>query len=224
MTTISLYMFETFKKQKEVEESLNKISNEKYWIIAKSKQSEINGIFNIQLPLTQELRKVLEPWEIEKLKINGIEKIVRSVEFIIDFEKKVIVMFRGRDIITEELKRVLENVLATKIKELYLSYKALKEILEKYSLELRQAYFKYVNGFLFESYKGRFLERNQHFKNLLKEREKYLRVITIVPKIFPIINKQVTINGDKGTLKFSNGSEISKIEVKRIIDLILKCI
>ncbi len=222
MATITLFNFETTKNKKEIISLLNKYSSENTWIIAKDYGNEIKGIFNMYLNITEELRKVLEPWEMENIKVNGNGKILRSILFYIDFKRKIIEIHRGSDALTRKLKEILEEILQTKLKEFYIDHKTLHNIIKNYSLELRQAYFKFVNGFLYENYKGRFLERNEHFKEILKERLKNLRIITIVPKVFPIINKQVTINGDKGTLKFSNGAEIARNEVKSIIDLIFK--
>ncbi|MEM0476082.1 MAG: hypothetical protein QW367_00385 [Candidatus Aenigmatarchaeota archaeon] len=224
MSTITLLHFKTTRNIEEIEKELNKISEENYWIIA-SKENEklLKIIFNYKVSLEDELRKVLSISEIRNI-FNGISSqlLTRRIVAYMHFDKEILEVERGSDYIFSFFISVLEKNLKIKFINLYISSNALLKIIERYSISLNQIYFKFVNGLLFEMYKGKFLQYSDFIKRKIEENRKNIRIITILPKIkFRGTPKSITINGDKGTIKFYS-KEIFRDEINQIINIIFE--
>ncbi|MEM5828282.1 MAG: hypothetical protein QW197_02130 [Candidatus Aenigmatarchaeota archaeon] len=222
MATITLLKFSISRNIDEVEKEMNKISSERYWIIAKKEnQNVLKIIFNYRVSLEEELRKVLNISEIKNI-FNGIstQLLTRNIIAYMHFDKEILEVHRGIDYIFRFFIAVLEKHLRVKFVPYYISPQVLLNIVQNYSISLNQIYFKFVNGFVFEMYKGKYLQYSELIRSKLSELKRNIRIITVVPRIkFDSYLKSVTINGDKGTLKFF-ADNISRNEILQIINLI----
>jgi len=222
MATITLLHFKTYRSIDEIEKELNKISGERYWIVAKKENERtIKVIFNYKITLEEAVRKVLNPIEIKNF-FNGSSSqlLTRNVIAFMHFDKEILEVHRGIDYIFNFFIAVIEKHLRIKFTPYYISSDALLKIINNYSISLNQVYFKFVNGFVFEMYKGKYLQHSEFIKEKLRNLHKNLRIITVIPKIrFEGIPKSVSINGDKGTIKFSI-DDINRNELLQIINLI----
>ncbi|MEM0480812.1 MAG: hypothetical protein QXQ14_01330 [Candidatus Aenigmatarchaeota archaeon] len=219
-TKISILYFRTARTAEEIEKELNKVSAEDYWIIAKRNNNQIKIIFNFSVELEKLLRRVLEINEIENF-FDGKskQKVKRNIKAIMDFSKNLLIIFRGQDVFTKLFLDVLEKELRIKFLPYYISSKSLYEIIEKYCISLNQIYFKFVNGFVFEMYKGKFLNYSLTIREKMEKFKNNIRIITIIPKIiFERKKFSVTINGDKGSLKFFGKPSFK--EINQIIEMI----
>jgi len=222
MATITLLHFKTYRSIDEIEKELNKISSEKYWIVAKKENERIiKIIFNYKITLEEALRKVLNPIEIKNF-FNGTSSqlLTRNIIAYMHFDKEILEVHRGIDYIFNFFVAVLEKHLRMKFMPYYISPEALLKIINNYSISLNQVYFKFVNGFVFEMYKGKYLQYSEFIREKLRSLHKNVRIITVIPKIrFEKFPKSVSINGDKGTIKFSV-DDIGRNELVQIINLI----
>lgn len=222
MSTITLLYFKTRKNIDEIEKELNRISEERYWIIASRENENILKIvFNYKVSLEEELRKVLSISEIKNI-LNGFSSklLIRKVVAYMHFDKEILEVRRGPDYIFSFFINTLEKSLKIKFINLYIPSNALLKIIEKHSISLNQIYFKFINGFLFEMYKGKFLQHSEFIKKKIEECGKNIRIITIVPRIeFKNFQKSFTINGDKGTIKFYS-ENVFKEEINQLINII----
>jgi hypothetical protein len=73
--------------------------------------------------------------------------------------------------------------------------------------------------------RGRHLENNLKYKDYIVSKPDSLRCISIVPKIKYLNGSKymVTINGDKGTIRMSNGyfKWKPRLEVKQIVSMVV---
>ena len=87
--------------------------------------------------------------------------------------------------------------------------------------------FKNIEGLFYEILRGKYLESNDKFKQYMEKFLESLRVISFRPRIKFLNghNKyQVTLNGDRGTMKFFSPNEQfdfrPRIEVRQLTFLI----
>jgi len=222
MATITLLHFKTYRSIDEIEKELNKINSEKYWVVAKKENERtVKIIFNYKITLEEAVRKVLNPVEIKNF-FNGTSSqlLTRNIIAYMHFDKEILEVHRGIDYIFNFFIAVIEKHLRIKFTPYYISSDALLKIINNYSISLNQVYFKFVNGFVFEMYKGKYLQHSEVIKEKLKSLHKNLRIITVIPKIrFENFPKSISINGDRGTIKFSV-DDIGRNELVQIINLI----
>jgi hypothetical protein len=121
---------------------------------------------------------------------------------------------------------LLEKLLKVKFTSLNLRSEELQKIYSNHSAELKQAMFKDIDGLMFEILRGNYLENNSKFKEYLKNFPESLRVISFRPKI-KFLNRgnkyQVTINGDKGTIRFSSDEVFRwrpRYEIRQIVFIV----
>jgi len=151
---------------------------------------------------------------------SSSQLLTRNVIAFMHFDKEILEVHRGIDYIFNFFIAIIEKHLRIKFTPYYISSEALFKIINNYSISLNQVYFKFVNGFVFEMYKGKYLQHSEFIKEKLRNLHKNLRIITVIPKIrFEKIPKSVSINGDRGTIKFSV-DDISRNELIQIINLI----
>lgn len=205
-------------------EKLAKISNKTYWFSVNKKDKKIKIVFNFYVDPYFELRKIF-PEEIARKLARNAEKILKKVVCYIHKDLGILEIDRGDDFITRFLEKIFERVLENKIERLTLSPLELIKIIRKHSEELTQAYFFNVDGFFYKCLKGRRLENNIRFLMELKKFGNCLKVITIRPKIFfeNGFKYQVTINGEKGCLKFCRNDEKPRNEINQLL-FILKSV
>ena len=231
MTTISLFRFDEILPKEQIIKLLDGRREEEFLFKAKQsrfRENEVEIDVWYEEDIEAGMHRVFadEAAEIvQYLKENGKEKIIRKIYCFIDVEKRTLEIYRGYDGLTERIKQKLEKILSTTFAPFSLSSKDLVRIVNNHSTELKQAMFKYVHGLWYSLIRGRHLEKNQKYEQYLQAKPDSLRMVSIIPKIRYMCPREymVTINGDKGTIKMSNGMFKWKprFEVKQIIDFIV---
>lgn len=228
MPTISIFKFEKIGEINEICKILNGKRFNKYWFTVKpSKYSNKEVFINYWYyeDVEEGLKKVFseDAHEIVSfLKENGKTKILRRIFCFINLSTKTLEVYRGPDEKTDEIISLLEKLLNTNFTPLKLKSEELQKICSNYSLELKQAIFKNINGLIYEILRGNCLENNFKFKEYLQKFPECLRIISFRPKIkfLNSSNKyRVTVNADRGTIKISEGvfNWRPRFEIRQII-------
>jgi len=220
-----------FQIMKEINE---KGKGEKEWFSAtlnKSRQEEIIINYFFEESLEEHLSKILDEDEIDEivsiLKQNGNSKIVKRVTCFFNVESRILEVYRGPDKLTEEIVEKLTQITGIVFKRVKISADGLQEIYQKHSLEVTQAMFKNVEGLFYQTLRGNNLETNRRFLECISRFKDCLRVVSIRPAI-KFLNGgryQITINGDKGSIKFSSLSDFKwrpRFEVRQIVEIVSK--
>ena len=231
MTTISLFKFDEILPKEQIIKLLDGRKEDGFWFKAKQsrfRESEIEIDVWYEEDIEAGMHRVFADEAadiVQYLKENGKEKIIRKIYCFIDVEKKTLEIYRGYDGLTERIKQRLEKILTTAFVPFSLSSQELVKIVNNHSSELKQAMFKYIHGLWYSIIRGRHLEKNQKYEQYLQTKPDSLRMISIVPKIRYMSPREymVTINGDKGTIKMSDGifKWKPRFEVKQIIEFIV---
>ncbi|MEM7825277.1 MAG: hypothetical protein QW412_00250 [Candidatus Aenigmatarchaeota archaeon] len=231
MPTITIFLFEKLGTPFEICKVLNEKKFKDSWIQAKISKYNKNEIF-IQYfyyeSLEESLKKAFseeDMYEIVSfLKQNGKNKILKRAYCFINTLTKTLEIYRGPDKKTEEIISILENLLNVKFYPLKLDSEKLKEIYSDHAIELKQAMFRNVDGLIYEILRGNYLEKNEKFNYYLKKFPSCLRAISFRPNIKYLNSSkyQVTINGDKGTIKLSSGyfNWRPRFEIRQIVFII----
>jgi len=229
MVTITLFKVNPLPKRKDVLKKL-KGRKDNFWFEAKISRFNENEVqidiwFEESVELGLKRAFSDEAYEVlEYLKMNGKERILRKVYCFLNLDLALIEIYRGLDNVTWRIKEIIEKSLEVSLTPLSLDSGQLIHLIAKHSVELKQAMFKNVHGLWYNILRGRHLEDNVKFKDLLVMRPECLRVISIVPRIKYLNGNgyMVTINGDKGTIKMSNGlfKWKPRLEVRQIVSLI----
>jgi len=230
MTTITLFKIEPLLKKGEIIKRLNGKKKNGCWIKAKKSKHNEDEI-EIDVWYEEDVETGLkrafsdQAYEmLEYLKTKGKEKIVRKVYCFIDLNLGTLEIYRGIDFITYRIKEIIESLLDAILSTVSLDAGHLMHITTKYSTELKQAMFKYIHGLWYHIIRGRHLENNGKFKDFIVTKPDSLRCVSIVPKIKYLngSNYMVTINGDKGTIRMSNGyfKWKPRLEVKQIVSIV----
>lgn len=230
MPTITLF---TFDKKLGVKEAVKKIDRQKFsssWFLAKPSKYNRFEVF-IQYffyqHLEDELKRIIGEEDSEEivslLKSNGKIKVLKKVYCFLNVLTRTFEVYRGPDALTQEIVKKVEKLLGVELKPVRIDAEKLKKIYSEYGLELKQAIFKNVDGLMYQILRGRNLETNKTFEKHISKNPESLRVVSFRPKIRPLNNEikyQVTLNGDRGTLKFSENGEFKwrpRFEVRQII-------
>ena len=230
MTTITLFKIEPLLENGEMIRRLNRKKKNGCWIKAKKSRHNEDEI-EIDVWYEEDVETGLkrafsdQAYEmLEYLKTKGKEKIVRKVYCFIDLNLGTLEIYRGVDFITYRIKEIIESLLEVTLSTVSLDAGHLMHITKKYSTELKQAMFKYIHGLWYQIMRGRHLESNGKFKDYLVTKPDSLRCVSIVPKIKYLNGSDymVTINGDKGTIRMSNGyfKWKPRLEVKQIVSIV----
>lgn len=230
MTTISLYKFDEIIEKSEIIKQLDGRKENGFWFRAKEskyreEEIEIDVWYEEDIEIGAQRAFSDDAFEvIQYLKEKGKEKIIRKVYCFLDLKKKILEIYRGPDVVTDDIRQKLEKILITKFSPLSLTSTQLTSIVKDYSYEVKQAMFKYIHGLWYSIIRGRHLESNEKYTQYLQLKPDSLRMISIMPKIRYMNGKEymVTINGDKGTLKMSDGFYKWKprYEVRQIVDIV----
>lgn len=235
MPTISLFLVEPVPTVNEIIKKLDKKKVGNTWITArKSKFLETEVVINYfyQESLEENLRKIVDGDEyydiVSILTKNGNYTILRKVVSYFNEKLGLLEICRGHDEVTKKLKSTLEKLLEVKLIPVTLDSKELIRIIQNHSTELRQAVFKNVDGFWYTVLRGSHLENNSKFNEYLLKNHNSLRVVSVRPKIRFLRNRYtVTINGDRGTLKFLRGDVFKwrpRFEIRQLIFIIASTI
>ncbi len=234
MPTITIYVTKELKPVEEIIKSINENGKEeKEWFSAtrnKNFKNEIIISYFFEESIEEHLKNLLEEDELEEvvsiLKQNGNGKVIKKILCFFNFKTGVLEVYRGADKITERLVEKLSRITGMKFSPLKLSPENLEEIYKEHSLEVRQAMFKNVEGLFYQILRGNNLETNRKFLEYISKFKNCLRVISIRPAI-KFLNGgkyQVTINGDKGTVKFSSLPGFKwrpRFEIRQIIQMLI---
>ena len=233
MPVITIFTFEKLPSVREILKALDKKKNGEAWLTAKESKYSKGEVFlqywyyeDVETALKQALSEE-DLYEIVSfLKNNGKQKVLKRTYCFINLFLKTLEIYRGPDGRTQEIVSFLERLLNTKFKPITLKSKQLREIYSKHATELRQVMFKHVDGLFYEILKADNLEKNEKFFECLRKYPENLRVITFRPKI-KFLNEnnryQVTINGDKGTIRLSSNEVFKwrpRFEIRQLVFII----
>lgn len=196
----------------------------------KYSKNEIIISYFFEENIEEKIKNILEEQGDEVISIikqNGKNKILRKLVAFLDIELKILEVYRGPDKVTEDFVDKLSSITGVKLVPVKFTAEELESIYKTYSYELKQAMFKNVDGMFYNIFRGNFLESNKRFLLYLQNNKQSLRVISIRPSIKFLKGGryQVTINGDKGTIKFSLASEQKwrpRFEIRQIVGMCMK--
>ena len=229
MSTITIYRSERPLGAHEVLNSLSSARIQDGWIKAmpsKFSKHEIYIQYCFWESVEDDIRRIVgeDPTAIiDILKEKGKNRILRRVYCFINTLTKTLEIYRGHDAKTEEIVSQFEGWFKTKFTQISLTSDNLQSVYSQHATELKQAMFKNVEGLIYEMLRGNQLEANGKFREYLQKFPACLRVISFRPKIRFINgnNKyQVTVNGDKGTVKISENGEWKwrpRSEIRQIV-------
>ncbi len=233
MTTISIYHCQNIKTVWEICNALNGKKEDGSWFTAKPGKYSRNEVF-VQYwkyeDIEDSVRRVFSEDDTEEvvsfLKQNGKTRVLKRTYCFINLLTKTLEIYRGQDSKTEEIVALIEELLNIKFTPVSLKSEELQKIYTQHAVELKQVMFKNVYGLFYEILRGKFLENNEKFKQYLQTFPESLRVISFRPNIKFLngCNKyQVTLNGDKGTIKLSSNGVFSwrpRFEVRQIVFIV----
>jgi len=230
MPVITVFTFNSLLEKKSVVKAVDKKKKGEGWFVAKESKYNKNEVM-IQYFYYEDVENVLKQAMSEEdiyeivsfLKNNGKQKVLKRTYCFINLLFKTLEVYRGPDKKTEEIVSFLEELLNVKFKPITLSSRQLQEIYSNHATELKQAMFKHVDGLFYEILKADFLEKNEKYIECLQKYPENLRVISFRPKI-KFLNEnnryQVTINGDKGTIKLSSNEVFKwrpRFEIRQLV-------
>jgi len=233
MPSITIYTFEKTEGMHEMWIKLKNIKLMDGWITARPSKYSRHELF-IQYWWYEDvetgMKKVFSDEEAEEivtfLKQNGKNRVLKRVYCFINLMTRTLEVYRGPDGKTAEIVANLEKLLNVKFLPLKLKSEDLQKLYTQHSLELKQVMFKNVEGLMYEILRGQTLENNEKFRQCLLKFPDCLRVISFRPNI-KFLNGgskyQVTLNGDKGTIRISSNGLFQwrpRYEVRQIIFLV----
>lgn len=139
------------------------------------------------------------------LKQNGKDRVLKRVYCYIYLLTNTLEVYTG-DSRAEEIAKTIGQLLSIEFTPVKIKSEDLQKIYSQHALELTQAMFKNIHGLMYEVLRGRLLDNNEKFKQYLQSFPDCMRVISFRPKIKFLNGNQkyqVTINGDRGTIRLS---------------------
>jgi len=229
MPVISVYKIEVLKDKKQVLDAFSEFKPKEGWFLARPSKFSKYEVF-IQYFYYESLEQHLKRFFPESddivsiLKKNGKTKVLKRVICFISLLTKTLEIYRGPDKITNQIAEEISKALSVELKPLKLTPEQLQKLYEQHGIELKQALFKHVDGLMYEILRGQNLEANKKFRSYLQKFKDCLRVISFRPNIRYLNGGkyQVTINGDKGTLRFSDVDGFKwrpRVEIRQLIFL-----
>ena len=235
MPAITLFIAENVKPKFQIIKEINENGRgEKEWFSAtlnKYQPEEIIINYFFEESIEEHLSRVLEKDEVEEvisvLKQNDNSKVIKKITGFFNVNNKLLEICRGPDKITERIVEKLTEITGIKFKRVKVSASGLQQIYQKHSLEVTQAMFKNVDWLFYQTMRGSNLETNKRFLEYMTKFKDCLRVISIRPAI-KFLNGgryQVTINGDKGSIRFSPLPDYKwrpRFEIRQVVDIVRK--
>ncbi|MEM5766615.1 MAG: hypothetical protein QW423_03220 [Candidatus Aenigmatarchaeota archaeon] len=233
MPTITVFIFESLSSAEDIVKILNNKKNGNSWLTAKESKYSKGEVFlqywyyeDVETALRQAMSEE-DIYEIVSfLKNNGKQRVLKRTYCFINLLFKTLEVYRGPDQKTQEIVSFIESLLNVKFKPITLNSKQLQEIYSNHATELKQAMFKHVDGLFYEILKADCLEKNDKYLECLKKYPENLRVISFRPRI-KLLNEnnryQVTINGDKGTIRLSSNEAFRwrpRFEIRQLISFL----
>ena len=237
MPTITLFLIRPkLTNASKVVEKLDRKKINDVWIrarISRFDEKEIEINYYYEETIEDNLRKVFNGDELHSITAfllnNGVYTVLRKVYCFMNVDLSILQVYRGPDSVTQNIKQILEKLLGVRLTRVSIDSKQLTRIMKNYSEEVNQAIFKNVDGFWYTLLRGSKLESNSKFNEYLNKNHNSLRVLSIKPTIRYLNGKRytVTINGDKGTLKFCDGNPFKwrpRFEVRQIVYIVASTI
>ena len=234
MPSISVFIFENDFTKEDACKKLNGVEFPEGWVVAEASKNNLDEIFikywyheNVEDGINKVFLQDEALEIVSYLRENGINKVLKRTYCFLDLRKKTLEIYRGKDKRTDEIVSLMEKILEIKFIPLILKPEALQHIYSNHSNELTQVMFKNINGFFYDIIRGNRLDMNGHYLDYLKEFPQSLRVISFKPRIRfenGYSNYQVTINGDKGTIRFSDFNDFKwrpRGEIRQVVSIAL---
>ena len=234
MSVVTVFKFDNLSGPWQVAKSLNGHKMNDSWMtafVSKYNRNEVFVNFWFYEDLEDSIKRVFDENEsmevVSYLKQNGKTRVLKRIYCFINTMTKTLEIYTGYEPKLEEIVATMEGILKTKFTRLVLASNDLQKIYSEHSSELKQVMFKNMEGLFYEILRGKYLENNGKFKECMQKFPECLRVISFRPRIKFLNgnNKyQVTLNGDKGSMRFSSPSEEfsfrPRIEVRQLTFLI----
>ncbi len=234
MSVVTVYKSNSLPGPWQVARSLNGQKISESWMtafVSKYNRNEVVLNYWFYENLEDSISKVFDENDslevVSYLKQNGKTRVLKRIYCFINMLTNTLEIYTGYDARLDEIVATIEGVLKIKFTRVVLTPKDLQKIYSEHSSELKQVMFKNVEGLFYEILRGNYLEGNEKFNEYMQKFPECLRVISFRPRIKFLNgnNKyQVTLNGDKGTLRFSspNGdfSFRPRIEIRQLTFLI----
>jgi hypothetical protein len=228
MPTITVYSYKEALGMHQMLNSLAQARVDGGWLKAmpsKFNKNEIYMQYCYWESLEDDLRRMFGEGDsiISTLKENGKSKVLRRVYCFINVVSRTLEIYRGHDAKTDEIVSQFESLLDIKFEQVSITSENLQKIYSQHATELKQAMFKNIDGLVYDMLRGNQLELNQKFKEYLQKFPTCLRVVSFKPKIrFMNGNSkyQVTVNGDKGTIRISENGNYKwrpRTEIRQIV-------
>lgn len=234
MSVVTVFKFNNLSDPWQVAKSLHGQKMTDSWMsafVSKYNRNEVVVSYWFYEDLEVSIKKVFDENEsleiVSYLQQNGKTRVLKRVYCFLNTMMKTLEVYTGSEIKLEEIITTFERILKTKFTRLVLTSNDLQSIYSQHSNELKQVMFKNVEGLFYEILRGKYLENNEKFKQYMEKFPECLRVISFRPRIKFLNgnNKyQVTLNGDRGTMKFSSPNEEfdfrPRIEIRQLTFLL----
>lgn len=213
MTTITVYHCNN--KLQDVAEICNKLNGKKNsdrWLTAKPNKYNKNEAFILYWhyeDIEDTIKRVADEDDTTEivgvLKQNSKDRVLKRTYCYIYLITNTLEVYTG-DYKADDIAKAIGQLLGVDFNPLKLRSEDLQKIYSKHSIELKQVMFKNIHGLMYEILRGRLLDDNEKFKQYLQSFPDCLRMVSFRPKIRFLKDGQkyqVTINGDRGTIKLS---------------------
>jgi len=234
MSIVTVFKFNNLSGPWQVAKSLHGQKINDSWMsafVSRYNRNEVVMNYWFYEDLEDSIKRVFDENEslevVSYLKQNGKTRVLKRIYCFINTMTKTLEVYTGSDAKLEEIVTTIETILKTKFTRIILSSTELQNIYSQHSSELKQVMFKNVEGLFYEILRGKYLENNEKFKQYMGKFPECLRVISFRPRIKFLNGNnryQVTLNGDRGTLRFSSpNGEFSfrpRIEIRQLTFLI----
>ncbi len=233
MSTITLYKTPSLPTVREIARKLHGKRCKDRWFTAmasKFNQNEVYANFWYYEDIEEGVKKMLSNGDaggvVSILKQNGRTKIMRRIYCFINTLTKTLEIYRGPDSRTDKIMCDIENILDLKFERVSLNPEQLQNMYSQHGVELTQVMFKNIHGLIYDIFRGKYLENNSKYQQYLHKFSDSLCVVSFRPKIKFLNgnNKyQITINGDKGTVRLSSNGKVAwrpRFEVRQIMLMI----
>lgn len=234
MSIVTMFKFNSLSDPWQAAKSLNGQKMGDSWLtafVSKYNRNEVVVNYWVYEDLESSIRKIFDENEslevVSYLKQNGKTRVLKRIYCYLNTMMKTLEIYTGSEDKIEEIIATMERILKIKLSRVVLTSTELQSIYTQHSNELRQVMFKNVEGLFYEILRGKYLESNEKFKQYMEKFPGSLRIISFRPRIKFLNgnNKyQVTLNGDKGSMRFSSpNGEFDfrpRIEIRQLTFLI----
>ncbi|MBI1979015.1 MAG: hypothetical protein HYS62_03080 [Candidatus Aenigmarchaeota archaeon] len=234
MSIVTVLKFDGLSSPWQAAKSLDGQKMSDSWLtafVSKYNRNEVVVNYWVYEDLENDIKKIFDENEslevVSYLKQNGKTRVLKRIYCYLNTMMKTLEIYTGSEDKIEAIVATIERILQIKLDRVVLTSEELQNIYSQHSNELKQVMFKNVEGLFYEILRGKYLENNDKFKRHMDKFPESLRVISFRPRIKFLngYNKyQVTLNGDRGTMRFSSPNEQfdfrPRIEVRQLTFLI----